>query len=98
VNCPACGKSNTEISATECVRCGCDLGRLQTLLRCAARHLSEARKRVQGHDWQEALREAEQSWRFHHSSDAARLAFAAAAALGRTQPAVLWHARFRRRE
>lgn len=96
MHCPACGKKNIEDTDAECARCGCDLSGMQTLLRCAARRLSAAARGIRECGWPAALAEAEQSWRLRHSSDAARLAFVAAAALGDTRRAILWRARARR--
>jgi len=60
------------------------------VLRCADRRLRAAAKKIRECDWAAALAEAEQSWHLRHSSDAARLAFAAAAALGDTRRAIFW--------
>jgi hypothetical protein len=98
VDCPACGKRNIESAAMECVRCGCDLADLQVTLRCATRRLSAAAKRARECDWPAALAEAEQSWRLRHSAGAARLAFAAAAAMGDSRRAILWHIHARQGE
>jgi hypothetical protein len=69
---------------------------LQFLLRCAARRLSAAAKKIQERDWPAALAEAEQSWHLRHSPDAARLAFMAAVALGDFLHAGFWLTRARR--
>jgi len=78
---------------TACARCGCDLSNLRELLDCADRRLNSAAQSLRACDWPRALLNAEKSWFFRHSPNAARVAFAASAAMGDAGRAALWLAR-----
>ncbi len=91
VRCPACNKPDQTGGA--CVRCGCDLEALQGIVAEAASHLGRARAACRAGDWGAGLREATRSWGLVHSADAARLAFMAAGAAGRTGEALRWYDR-----
>jgi len=89
IRCPACNKANQ----TEhlCSRCGCDLTRLHETAGAAAATLRRAREALHAADWEETLAWARKSWTLRHTTEAARLACLAAAALGHTAPALRWH-------
>lgn len=91
LTCPACNKAAQAEAA--CVRCGCDLSRLRAVLVAAASRLDAARVSLAARDWPGALADAQRSWRLHHTPEAARVAFCAAAAAGDTARAIAWHER-----
>ena len=93
ITCPACNKDAQTEAA--CSRCGCDLTRLRTVFDAAAAALSSACAAFHRTDWSEALHQAETSWQLLHATDAARLAFLAAAGLGDTPAALRWRQRTR---
>jgi hypothetical protein len=88
ITCPACGKAGQ--TGANCARCGCDLTRLHATVEAAAAALAEARASLRATDWEAALTWAERSWQLCHSTEAARLAFLAAGALGETASALAW--------
>ena len=89
IKCPACNKANQ--TETLCARCGCDLSQLRETVRAAAAALRRAHGALRAADWEEALAWARKSWGLCHTTEAARLAFLATAALGQTAPALGWH-------
>ena len=88
LSCPACGKANADQSA--CARCGCELGDLHRIARMATLCLDEAKRALTQGDYLRASRESGRSFQFRRSTEAARLAFLANAAAGRTDAALQW--------
>jgi hypothetical protein len=88
--CPACGKKN---DAETCARCGSDLVPLRAIRAAAAAHLAAGRAKLIGRDWPAALAHAEDSWILLHTSQSARLACLATAALGDVSGLAQWRRR-----
>lgn len=91
IACPACNKPGQ--TAATCVRCGCDLTALHTIVEAAASQLEQAGAAFRRGDWRAALAGAEDSWRLYRTTESARMAFLAAAALAETAQAFVWHER-----
>jgi len=86
--CPACNKAGQ--TAATCQRCGCDLSRLHAILKAAASLLRAAVASLANGNRREALTLAQRSWRLHHNSASAQVAFLAAAGVGDTPQALRW--------
>ena len=89
--CPACNKGNQ--SGPACQRCGCDLAPLHEIGQAAAAFLEGATDALADGDWPAALTAAGRSWRLRHTTESARIAFLAAAAVGDTARALRWRDR-----
>jgi hypothetical protein len=93
ISCPACGKTSDVGASTSCPRCACDLGPLARVVAGALWHLQTGRAKLRSAEWEAAFDHAERSWSLVHSARAASVACLAAAALGETRVALLWHRR-----
>ena len=88
--CPACGKKND--GGAECLRCGCELAVLQTIIDAADAALRRGEESLARGDAAAAIDQAETSWRLKKSQQAARLAFLANIAIGDDREAGRWYA------
>jgi hypothetical protein len=95
LTCPACRKPNEIAGLTEatCSRCGCDLACLCAVQLAAARSQLAAASALRLRDWPAALEQAERSWSFRNTPDAARLAALACVALGQVEALLTWRRR-----
>jgi hypothetical protein len=91
ITCPACNKGGQ--TEPVCSRCGCDLTGLRAVADAASGAALAACAALCRTDWSEALNQARISWELLHASDAARIAFLAAAASGDTAAALRWRRR-----
>jgi hypothetical protein len=95
LKCPACTKV-TDLAQTQvCPRCACDLSALARILEDAQRLLRLAARALRRRDLAQAHWHAQTSWELVHAPAAARLAFLAAAAQGKTDDLLYWHRRSR---
>jgi hypothetical protein len=95
ITCPACSKKNEfsegfDAADRLCVRCGCDLSMLESILHAARQHLSLAKLELEQGNWTGALALAERSWGLKQTPDSARVAFLAAAALAQKETLSKW--------
>jgi hypothetical protein len=96
LTCPACRKVNAVPRAPcACARCAADLSNLWAVSTAADQALLEAAAALRQSDWLGALTAAGRSWSLRRQSNAAGLAFLAAAASGQTGLACAWLQRSR---
>jgi len=93
--CPACRKLNEFFDSTSspCTQCGCDLSRLRAVGLAAAQSQNAAAISLRFRDWPGALKHAERSWSLLNTTQAARLAALAGAALGQSEALLVWRRR-----
>ncbi|MFV1975375.1 MAG: hypothetical protein ACC651_06470 [Candidatus Scalindua sp.] len=89
IKCPSCKKVNSD--SRECVRCGCGLKILTTILQAAESEISVGKAKLLKGDFLEALEHAMRSWNLKKSSNAAKLAFLANVSTGEYEDALEWH-------
>jgi hypothetical protein len=91
LTCPACRKANeTQRAPCVCARCAADLSPLWAVHTAAEQVLHEAGAALRRRDWTSALTAAGRSWSLRRTTEAAGLAFVAAAASGQTRRACVW--------
>lgn len=88
IQCPSCKKLNSYSPA--CVRCGCELEILITILQAAGNEISMGKGKLLEGNWLEALGHATRSWNLKKSSNAAKLAFLANVSIGKYEDALKW--------
>lgn len=91
IQCPSCKKINPD--SPECVRCGCELELLKTILQAAEKEVSLGMEKLETGNAGEALDHATRSWHLKKTTNAARLAFLANVAEKRYEDALQWHCR-----
>ena len=89
IKCPSCKKVNSD--SPECVRCGCELKILTTILQAAENEISMGKAKLLNGDFLEALEHAMQSWNLKKSSNAAKLAFLVNGSIGKYEDALKWY-------
>ncbi|MCF6157947.1 MAG: hypothetical protein E3K32_05105 [wastewater metagenome] len=91
IQCPSCKKVNPDSSV--CIRCGCELQALRTILQAAVYEIAIGRKKLCMGNPHDALNHALRSWHLKNSSEAARLAFLANISERRFAEAFTWYYR-----
>lgn len=91
IQCPSCKKTNSDSSV--CVRCGCELQTLQTILQAAENEITIGRSKLRSGNPRGALSHALRSWHLKNSPEAARLAFLAHVSERRFNEALGWYYR-----
>lgn len=89
IQCPSCKKTNSNSST--CVRCGCELQTLQTILLAAESEISIGRNKLRMGNHQDAFNHALRSWHLKNSPGAAKLAFLAHISGKRYEEALTWY-------
>lgn len=89
IQCPSCKKINSDSST--CVRCGCELQTLRTILQAAEGEIAIGRNKLRMGNPLEALNHAIRSWHLKNSPKAAKLAFLANMSVRRFEDALRWH-------
>jgi len=88
IQCPSCKKSN--IDSDECVRCGCRLDILMTIIQTAQQEYFLGVKELCMGNSAVAIAHANRSWHLKKSIGAARLGFLASIKEGRFKEAFVW--------
>lgn len=89
IQCPSCKKTNSDSSI--CVRCGCELQALWTILQAAEYEIATGRNKLRIRNSQEALNHAMRSWHLKNSPEAAKLAFLSHMSESRFEEALTWY-------
>lgn len=89
IQCPSCKKTNSDSST--CVRCGCELQALRTLLQAAKYEIATGRNKLCMRNSSEALNHAIRSWHLKNSPEAAKLAFLSHISERRFEEALTWY-------